>query len=98
MVHRNGRISKERKHALLGQYYLDQVYCIQNGPVMFMLDRNIRELINIPLTTVQCDEFATPLVESFDGFDDLEDEDHDGDDNADRRLSWDPNDYIDEID
>lgn len=55
-------------------------------------------IFNIPQTSVQCNEFATPLVDSFAGFDDLEDEDHDGDDNEDRRLSWDPSDCIDETD
>jgi hypothetical protein len=67
---------------------------------MFMLlEQNHSEPINVPRTTVQYDEFATPLVDSFAGFDDLEDKDHDGDDNAeDRRLSWDPSDYIDETD
>ena len=92
-----GRISKERKHALLGQYYLDQVCCIQSGSVMFMVDRNISNPINITQVANQCDEFANRLVRDFDGFDDLEDEDHDGDD-EDRRLSWDPTDYIDEAD
>lgn len=93
-----GRVSKERKHALLGQYYLDQVCCIQRGSVMFMVDRNISNPINIDHIANQCDEFARPLVGNYDGFDDLEDEDHDGDDNEDRRLPWDPTDYIDEAD
>ncbi|CAB9528072.1 expressed unknown protein [Seminavis robusta] len=94
----NGQVSKERKHVLLGQYYLDQVCCIQRGSVMFMVDRDIRDPINIAQVANQCDEFAYPLVGNFDGFDDLEDEDHDGDDNENRRLSWDPTDYIDEAD
>ncbi|KAL7557226.1 hypothetical protein ACA910_001893 [Epithemia clementina (nom. ined.)] len=88
-------VSKERQHVLLGQYYLDRVCCIQNGSIMFMVDRNVTD-IDVAQVTNQCDEFARPLVISFDGFDDLEDEDHDGDDNEDRRLSWDPSDYIDE--
>lgn len=95
LVQLGGRESKERSHVLLGQYYLDQVSCVQSGPVMFMLDKTSSDPIIISRVAQQCDLFATPLVESFDGFDDLEDEDHDGDDNEDRRLSWDPNDYID---
>jgi hypothetical protein len=93
-----GRVANERTHAILGQCYLDQVCCIQRGSVMFMVDRNISNPINIAQVANQCDEFATPLVGDFDGFDDMEDEDHDGDDNEDRRLSWDPTDYIDEAD
>ena len=94
----DGRHSKERKHVLLGQHYLDQVCCIQNGPVMFMIQKDSTESIDIRQVSKLCDLFASPLVESFEEFDDLEDEDHDGDDNEDRHLSWDPSDYIDETD
>lgn len=93
-----GRTSKERKYALIGQYYLDQVCTIQHGTVMFMVDKDNRDPINISEVAAQCDLFATPLVDSFEGFNDLEDEDHDGDDDEDRRLSWEPADYIDETD
>lgn len=88
----------ERQHVLLGQFFLDQVCCIQNGPIMVMLPKNYNEGISIGDLCRRCAAFAQPQIETYEGFHDLEDEDHDGDDNEDRRLSWDPKDYIDESD
>ena len=45
----------------------------------------------------QCSETALTLAESIEGFDDLEDDYHDGDDEA-YRFSWDWDDCVDEID
>jgi hypothetical protein len=89
-------VSSERQHVLLGQFHLDQVCCIQNGPVMIMLPKNHNLPVKIGDLCDSCAAFADPFVVAYDGFHDLEDEDHDGDDQEDRRLSWDSDDYIDE--
>ena len=60
-----------------------------------MLDKARSDPISISLVAQQCDLFATPLVKIFDGFDGNGDEDHNGDDNEDRHVLWDPNDYVD---
>jgi hypothetical protein len=41
---------------------------------------------------------SNPVVEEFTEFNDLEDEDHDGDDDEERRTSWGPEDDGDEND
>lgn len=53
----------------------------------------------LPDLFASCTRDAQTLVQAYDGFDDLEDEDHDGDaDEEDVRRSWDPDEEcVDEL-
>ena len=74
-----GSVSVERQHVLLGQAYLKTVTSVQHGSVYMMCDFNM----DFP-TKAEHDivvNLVEPMVvEDFEGFDALEDEDHNGDD------------------
>jgi hypothetical protein len=67
-------VSDERRHVLLGQQFLQTVVAIQRGPLYLMCD------YFLPFPTL--DEMRAvyrlvdPLLEEFEEFDDLKDEDH----------------------
>jgi hypothetical protein len=73
-----GIVSDERRHVLLGQQLLQTVVSIQRGPLYLMCD------FDLPFPTLQevaaVEQLVEPLLEEFEEFDDLEDEDHDIDD------------------
>ena len=78
----------ERKHALLGQLYLEHVVYCQAGPIGLMLkspfEGNLRHYFGVYRT------FVKPKVERFEGFHDLEDDDHDAEaDEEERPVPWD---------
>jgi hypothetical protein len=78
--------SPERKHVLLGQHCLQTVVSIQRGNMFVMCD------YDLPFLTIAEIDAVEALVEPMlHDFDDLEDEDHDGDD--DEECSFE---YIDE--
>ena len=73
-----GIVSDERRHVLLGQQLLQTVVSIQRGPLYLMCN------FDLPFPTLQevaaVEQLVEPLLEEFEEFDDLEDEDHDIDD------------------
>lgn len=82
-------VSPEREHALLGQYYLQQVISVQVANMFMMCDGVFPTAQDFE--TVR--DLVEPMREQFPGFDELEDEDHDGDDEEEHEF-----DYIDEPD
>jgi len=91
----------ERRHVLLGQSFIGQVFSAQLGDITIFLDEAKWNLLapKLPDLFASCTRDAETLVESYEGFDDLEDEDHDGDaDEEDVRRSWDPDEEcVDEL-
>ena len=71
-------VSLERSHVLLGQHYLQTVTSIQRGYLFLMCD------YDLPFPTMDeidaVEALVEPLLDEFEEFDDLEDEDHDVDD------------------
>ena len=82
-------VSPEREHVLLGQYYLQQVISVQVANIFMMCDGAFPTMRDFE--TVR--DLVEPMREHFPGFDDLEDEDHDGDDEEEREFE-----HIDEPD
>lgn len=85
----------ERRHVLLGLSYIRKVCSVQTADIVLFLDGNRWHLLaaGLPGIFAQKSTEARELAEAFEGFDDLEDEDHDGDaDEEDVRRSWDPDD------
>ena len=70
------QISPERRHVLLGQAYLKNVLSLQLGGIFMMGDPSVFPT-NSDYNRVE--GLLEPLREDFPEFDDLEDEDHDGD-------------------
>jgi hypothetical protein len=91
----------ERRHVLLGQSFIGQVFSAQLGDITIFLDEAKWHLLapKLPDLFASCTRDAQTLVQSYEGFDDLEDEDHDGDaDEGDVRRSWDPDEEcVDEL-
>jgi hypothetical protein len=91
----------ERRHVLLGQSFIGQVFSAQLGDITIFLDKTRWHLLapRLPDLFALCTVNAETLVQSYEGFDDLEDEDHDGDaDEEDVRRSWDPDEEcVDEL-
>lgn len=85
----------ERTRALLGQLYLEHVVYCQAGPIGLMLkspfEGNLRHFFGVYRSIVK------PKVKAFEGFHDLEDDDHDAEaDEEDRPVPWDDFDDRDE--
>jgi len=91
----------ERRHVLLGQSFIGQVFSAQLGDITIFLDKTKWHLLapKLPDLFASCTRDAQTMVQAYDGFDDLEDEDHDGDaDEEDVRRSWDPDEEcVDEL-
>ena len=89
--------SPERTYALLGQSYLSQVMYCQKGDISVMFSNNFvdhgESIVGI---MGRYHQKLEPLVEAFEGFHDLEDDDGDEDEEF-YRLSWDRNSSDDEI-
>lgn len=91
-------VAPERKHVLLGQLYLEHVLYCQAGPIALMMktpfEGNLRHYFGVYRSIVK------PKVEDFDGFHDLEDDDHDAEtDEEEHPVAWDDDDdNDDEID
>jgi hypothetical protein len=71
-------VSPERHHVLLGQAYLQNVTSVQHQSIFMMCDIGMEFPTIVDYETLVA--LVEPMVEEFIGFDDLEDEDHDGDD------------------
>ena len=95
----DGRESPERTYALLGQSYMAHVFYCQQGDVALALSDSYDGNENITLIMGRYHQKLVPLVQAFEGFHDLEDDDGD-EDEEDYRLSWDPSssDEVDEPD
>lgn len=74
--HTGNQISPERRHVILGQAYLKDVLSLQLGGLMMMGDPTVFPTLS-DYTRVA--SLLEPLRRDFPEFDDLEDEDHDGD-------------------
>merc|ERR1712008_357092 len=72
------RPSMSRTHVLLGQQFLKDKMCIQCDPVFIVVRNDFDGQLQDTLLQVQ--RIISPAVEQFQGFHDLEDEDHEGDD------------------
>jgi hypothetical protein len=70
--------SKVRTHVLLGQLILASHVSVQSNPVFMICDKSYDGPLQEDLNAVW--EIVKPLVDTFDNFHDLVDEDHDGDD------------------
>lgn len=71
-------VSEERRHVLLGQQLLQKVVSIQRGALYLMCDFDMAFPTLAEVAVVA--QLVEPLLEDFEEFDDLEDEDHDIDD------------------
>ena len=92
------RQSPERTYALLGQSYLSQVMYCQKGDISVMFSGNfVDHSESIVGIMGQYHRKLEPLVEAFEGFHDLEDNDGD-EDEEDYHLSWGRNSSDEEID
>lgn len=71
----------ERRHVLLGQSFLAAVFSAQLQDITLFVDKRRWQSVapGLPLVFAKKTREAQTLVQSFEGFDDLEDEDHDGD-------------------
>ena len=76
-----------RRHVLLGQLFLKDKLCIQSDPVFLIAEKNF-DGGAIQATLAQVQRIVAPMLENFEEFHDLEDDDHDGDDNEEKRRSW----------
>jgi len=74
------RNKTERKHALLGQSLLGSVYCTMQVNGIFLAVNEKYNFDLLPETVQLIKETAGQMRVTFPEFDDLEDEDHDGDD------------------
>lgn len=82
--------SKRRKHALLGQAVLKDYPSFQYKNVFVILDSKC-DSVNFPQVATPLSKLASSLVQGWkDEFDDLKDEDHDGDDEM--HYDYDPED------
>jgi hypothetical protein len=97
----NGLEAMERQHVLVGQSYISQMFSAQLGDIMIFMNKDtwLNYAANLPDLIATFHDIARPMVERYDGFHDLEDEDHDaGGDEEDVRLSWDSDEEcIDEL-
>ena len=89
----------ERTYALLGQCYLFLVMYCQSDDVALAFSKQFTGNDNVIHILGRYQQKLAPLVEEFEGFHDLEDDDG-GEDEEDVRLSWDisSGDEIDEPD
>lgn len=81
------RVSPERTYALLGQSYFSRVMYCQFGDVALAFSREFDGRDNVVEIMANYERKLEPLVEAFEGFHDLEDDDGD-EDEEDYRLSW----------
>ena len=97
----NGSEAAERQHVLVGQSFMSQMFSAQQGDIIIFMNRNtwVTSAADLPDLFSRIHDIARPMVERYDGFHDLEDEDHDaGGDEEDVRLSWDSDEEcIDEL-
>jgi len=93
------RASPERTYALLGQSYFSRVTYVQTGDVAIAFSKEYDGTDNMLRVIARYAAKLEPLVEAFEGFHDLEDDDGD-EDEEEYRLSWDINseDDVDELD
>jgi hypothetical protein len=95
------RSAPERTYALLGQSYLSRVMYCQINDVALALSEDFDGTENIIHILGRYIQKIVPLVEAFEGFHDLEDNDGD-EDEEEYRLSWDlagsPDDDIEDLD
>lgn len=95
------RSAPERTYALLGQSYLKEVMFCQMDDVSLCLSKDINRADNMVDIIARYHRKIEPLVNQFEGFGDLEDNDGD-EDEKDYRLSWDhhasSDNKIDELD
>jgi hypothetical protein len=96
-----GHASPERSYALLGQSYLKHVFYCQKGDVALALSNDYTGTSNENILMImgRYERKLAPMVQNFEGFQDLEDDDGDEDEEH-FRLSWDvsSDDEIDEPD
>ena len=86
----------ERTYALLGQsYFMNVIYC-HTWDVAVALSKSFDGNENIIDIMGACQEKLVPLVDSFEGFHDLEDNDGD-EDEEEYRLSWEQSSSDDEV-
>mmetsp|Transcript_40331 Transcript_40331/g.97342 ORF Transcript_40331/g.97342 Transcript_40331/m.97342 type:complete len:286 (+) Transcript_40331:61-918(+) len=95
-VGRNHVVSPERTYALLGQSYLSRVMYCQKGDVGLVLSNDFGGGENIVDIMRRYHQKLVPLVNAFEGFHDLEDDDGDEDEDN-YRLSWEQDSSDDEI-
>ena len=92
------RHSPERTYVLLGQSYLSEVMYCQRGDVAIAFSNDFidgsESIVDI---MGRYHQKVVPLVDAFEGFHDLEDDDGD-EDEEDYRLSWDRESSDDEVD
>lgn len=81
-------VSPERTYALLGQSYFSRVMYCQLGDVALAFAREYDGSDNVVEIMANYERKLEPLVEAFEGFHDLEDDDGD-EDEEEYRLSWD---------
>lgn len=95
------RSAPERTYALLGQSYLKEVMFCQMDDVSLCLSKDINRADNMVDIIARYHRKIEPLVNQFEGFGDLEDNDGD-EDEKDYQLSWDhhasSDNKIDELD
>jgi len=89
----SGFKSRERKHALLGQAVMKYYPSIQYQSLYVIFHSEKHRILDLYDITY-IDTFIEEWAELPEGFDDLEDEDHDGDDED--AYLFGPDDYIDE--
>lgn len=92
------RPSPERTYALLGQSYLSQVVSCQAGDVAIAFSRDFDGSENFIDIMGRYHQKLVPLVDAFDGFHDLEEDDDGDEDEENYRLSLDRASSDDEID
>jgi hypothetical protein len=91
------RVALERTYALLGQSYLSHVMYCQMDDVAIALSTNFQGTENIVHIMGRYKQKLLPLVDAFEGFHDLEDDDGD-EDEEEYRLSWDISNSDDDVD
>ena len=93
------RVSPERTYALLGQSYFSRVMYCQLGDVALALAKEYDGRDNVVEIMANYERKLETLVDAFEGFHDLEDDDGD-EDEEEYRLSWDTisDDDVDEPD
>ena len=90
------KAAPERKHVVLGQFYLEHVIYCQAGPIALMMKSpfggNLCHYFGVYRSIVK------PKIEAFEGFHELKDDDHDTEtDEEDRPVTWDDDDRDDDI-
>jgi hypothetical protein len=92
------RVALERTYALLGQSYLSHVMYCQMDDVGIALSTNFQEgPENIVHIMARYKQKLMSLVDAFEGFHDLEDDDGD-EDEEEYRLAWDISSSDDDVD